>query len=106
MGKVKFEFPNSQGIYLHDTPNKELLRLDGRQLSNGCVRLEDAARFGRWLLDKRLPATGKKPEQRIDLPQLVPIYITYLTAIPENGTIAFHSDVYGRDGATRFASAR
>ena len=106
MGKVKFEFPNSQGIYLHDTPNKDLLRLDGRQLSNGCVRLEDAARFGRWLLDKRLPATGKKPEQRIDLPQLAPIYITYLTAIPENGTITFHSDVYGRDGATRFASAR
>ena len=47
MGKVKFEFPNAQGIYLHDTPDKQLLRLDQRQLSSGCVRLEDAPRLGR-----------------------------------------------------------
>ena len=42
MGKVKFMFPNAQGIYLHDTPDKHLLREDARQLSSGCVRLEDA----------------------------------------------------------------
>ena len=29
---------------------------------------------------------------------MVPIYITYLTAIPQGTTIAFHGDVYGRDG--------
>jgi len=29
---------------------------------------------------------------------MVPIYITYLTAMPQGDTIAFHSDVYGRDG--------
>ena len=55
MGTVKFEFPNAQGIYLHDTPDKHLLREDARQLSSGCVRLEDAARMHRWLMGTALP---------------------------------------------------
>jgi murein L,D-transpeptidase YcbB/YkuD len=106
MGKVKFEFPNDQGIYLHDTPERALLKLDERQLSNGCVRLEDADRFGRWLLGKALPKAARaKPEQRIDLPTLVPVYITYLTALPTEHGIAFRSDVYGLDGQPRFAHA-
>jgi L,D-transpeptidase YcbB len=106
MGKVKFEFPNAQGIYLHDTPERALLKLDDRQLSNGCVRLEDADRFGRWLLGKPLPKAARaKPEQRIDLPTLVPVYITYLTALPTEKGIAFRSDVYGRDSAPQVAFA-
>lgn len=98
MGKVKYEFPNAQGIYLHDTPERPLLKLADRQLSNGCVRLEDADRLGRWLLGKPLPK-GASPEQRVDLPTLVPVYITYLTAFPGQTGIAFRSDVYGRDAA-------
>lgn len=108
MGKVKFEFPNAQGIYLHDTPERQYFKEIDRQFSNGCVRLEDAERLGKWLLGKPLPKTvpGKAaPEQRIDLPTLVPVYITYLTAMPnEKGTIAFRSDVYGRDSGPRLAS--
>jgi L,D-transpeptidase YcbB len=103
MGKVKFEFPNAEGIYLHDTPDKHLMHKDLRQFSNGCVRLEDADRFGRWLLGKRLPHNVSYPEHRVDLPQLVPIYITYLTAMPEGGRITFRSDVYGWDGTHRLA---
>ena len=98
MGKVKFMFPNAQGIYLHDTPNMELMLKDGRQFSSGCVRLEDAARLGRWLLKKPLPRSTKQPEQRVDLPVPVPVYITYLTAMPEKGRVAFRNDVYGLDG--------
>jgi L,D-transpeptidase YcbB len=106
MGKVKFEFPNAQGIYLHDTPERALLKLEDRQLSNGCVRLEDADRFGRWLLGNPLPKAARaKPEQRIDLPTLVPVYITYLTAMPTESGIAFRSDVYGLDSAPRMAFA-
>ena len=41
---------------------------------------------------------SKTPETRVELPTIVPIYITYLTAMPEKGQIAFRSDVYGRDG--------
>ncbi|MBW8754328.1 MAG: L,D-transpeptidase family protein [Sphingomonadales bacterium] len=104
MGAVKFLFPNPQGIYLHDTPDKDLLRKDVRQLSSGCVRLEDAQVLGRWLLNKPLPRR-RDPEQRIELPEVVPVYITYLTARPENGGVTFHGDVYARDafGDTRLA---
>ena len=98
MGKVKFEFPNAQGIYLHDTPDKHLLREDARQFSSGCVRLEDAGRMHRWLMGAPLPGRVREAEQVVQLPEMVPIYITYLTAIPQGTTIAFHGDVYGRDG--------
>lgn len=98
MGKVKFMFPNPQGIYLHDTPERADFAKEARQISNGCVRLEDAARLSRWL-GTPLPRNLKAPEQRIELPEVVPVYITYLTALPENGRIAFRSDVYARDHA-------
>ena len=42
MGKMKFMFPNQQGIWLHDTPEKEKIEDAARLESNGCVRLEDA----------------------------------------------------------------
>jgi murein L,D-transpeptidase YcbB/YkuD len=99
MGKVKFEFPNPQGIYLHDTPDKDLMDRDARQLSSGCVRMSDAPKMHRWLMGAPLPArTRGDPEQVVPLPQMVPIYITYLTAIPQGQEIVFHSDPYGRDG--------
>lgn len=98
MGKVKFEFPNPQGIYLHDTPDKHLMRLDERQLSSGCVRLEDAGRMHRWLMGKPLPSRVKDAEQMVNLPEPVPIYITYLTAFPEGTAIAFRDDPYRLDG--------
>ena len=45
MGKMKFMFPNAQGIWLHDTPEKEKIEEAARLQSNGCVRLEDAPRL-------------------------------------------------------------
>lgn len=96
MGAVKFMFPNAQGIYLHDTPERDLLARDERYFSNGCVRLEAATRFGRWLLGKPLPRS-RAPERRVELPVPVPIFITYLTAAPEGTAIRFRPDVYGRD---------
>ena len=105
MGNVKFEFPNPEGIYLHDTPDKDLLLAEARQFSNGCVRLEDAERLGRWLLDGAMPSAGS-PETRIDLGQPVPIYITYLTVQADGDRLALGPDPYGRDGAARAALAR
>jgi murein L,D-transpeptidase YcbB/YkuD len=103
MGKVKFEFPNPQGIYLHDTPERALLSRDDRQLSNGCVRLEDAERLGKFLLGRSVSKIPAGKEQRIDLPTLVPVYITYLTALPTEKGIAFRDDVYGRDRGAQVA---
>ena len=98
MGRMKFMFPNAQGIWLHDTPEKEKIEEAARLQSNGCVRLEDAPRFERWLFNGRAPqAKGARPEQKVSLPQMVPIYITYLTAVPSGTSIVYFNDFYGRD---------
>jgi murein L,D-transpeptidase YcbB/YkuD len=99
MGKVKFMLPNRLGIYLHDFPDKELFARDDRLLSSGCVRLEDAPRFARFLFGGREPEPkGSGPEQRVDLPEPVPVYFTYLTALPDpQRGLSLRRDVYARD---------
>ena len=77
LGRFKFDLPNSDGIYLHDTPKKELFAQDDRNLSHGCVRLEDAQKLATWLLGKDPPAVSV-PEQHVALPAPVPITISYL----------------------------
>jgi len=79
LGHFKFDLPDANGIYLHDTPKKELFSQDQRNLSHGCVRLEDAPRLARWLLGKDPPAPST-PEVNVLLPQPVPITISYLDA--------------------------
>lgn len=98
MGRVKFIFPNDLGIYLHDTPARDLFGKEARQFSNGCVRLEDAARLGRWFFGKPLATGSGAPEQHEPLPAPVPVYLTYLTVSPQGGGVRFLPDVYGRDG--------
>ena len=98
MGRMKFMFPNPQGIWLHDTPEREKIDEAARLQSNGCVRLEDAKRFERWLFNGRPPsAVGAKPEQKVNLPSPVPLYITYLTAVPSGTSIVYFDDFYGKD---------
>ena len=97
MGLLKFTFPNSQDIYLHDTPAKNKFDEADRADSNGCVRVEDAQRFARWLLGREPIAPGTEPEMPVQMPQGVPIYLTYITAQPANGKIAWVKDVYGWD---------
>ena len=97
MGQMKFMFPNQFGIYLHDTPEKELLSEASRLYSGGCVRLEDADRLGRWLFGEPLKAASKEPELPVHLPRPVPVVITYLTAVPSGSSIVYFDDIYGRD---------
>jgi len=98
MGRMKFMFPNKQGIWLHDTPEKEKIEDAARLQSNGCVRLEDAARFARWLFNGHPPKPqGARPEQKVNLPTPVPIYLTYLTAVPSGTSIVYFDDFYGKD---------
>ena len=97
MGRLKFSFANGEDIYLHDTPSKDLFAKAERALSNGCIRLEDAQRFGRWLLGREPVAPSREPEQFVQLPQGVPIYVTYLTAQQVDGKISYLTDIYGRD---------
>jgi L,D-transpeptidase YcbB len=105
MGKMKFNFANPEGIYLHDTPNKALFAQSNRALSNGCIRLEDAKRLGRWLMGRDPTTITATPEQHVSLPQGVPVYVTYLTAQPHIGEAALARDVYGWDARSPVTTA-
>ena len=105
MGTIKYEFPNPYGIYLHDTPEKDLMDKDNRQLSAGCIRLEDAKKLGEWLLKTdNIDMSSDAPEQKLDLPQPVPVYVVYLTAHADNGRLAIGDDPYARDGTAPSSS--
>jgi len=105
MGILKFPFANPQDIYLHDTPDHEKFKLANRNLSNGCVRVEDAKRLGTWLLGHEPVSPGGTPELRVQLPRPTPIYLTYITAQVQDGKLSYLPDLYGWDrAAPQFAS--
>ena len=106
MGILKFPFPNPEDIYLHDTPDHSKFKLANRNLSNGCVRVEDAKRLGTWLLGHEPVSPGSTPETRVQLPRPTPIYLTYITAQVRDGKLSYLPDLYGWDRqAPRFASS-
>jgi murein L,D-transpeptidase YcbB/YkuD len=105
MGILKFPFPNPQDIYLHDTPDHSKFALSNRNLSNGCVRVEDARRLGRWLIGQDPVSPGGDAETRVQLPRGTPVYLTYITAQVKNGKLTYLPDIYGWDRAPpQFAS--
>jgi murein L,D-transpeptidase YcbB/YkuD len=106
LGKVKFLFPNSFNIYLHDTPAKELFNKDIRAYSHGCIRLADAEKMANYLLKNNNKWTPEKineamnsgEEKYVKLNDPVPVFITYYTAwVAENGQLNFRNDIYGHD---------
>jgi murein L,D-transpeptidase YcbB/YkuD len=105
MGKMKFGFFNDYGIFLHDTPHKDLFAKTKRNLSLGCVRVEHPEKLAEWLFGHEVPVPGDDAEQNVPIGKGVPIYISYLTARPDGDTIAFADDVYKLDGAGEAAPA-
>jgi murein L,D-transpeptidase YcbB/YkuD len=103
MGRVKLMLPNPLGIYLHDTPHRGDFARSQRLASSGCVRLEDALALARLLAGDRAAdaALDGSEEQRVDLRQPTPVYITYFTALPTADGFMFRPDGYGRDKLTR-----
>ena len=106
LGHVKFLFPNSMNIYLHDTPADHLFTQKSRAFSHGCIRVErpdDLARTLLTMLTDRDAAyyeslRQSSGEQWISFDEKVPVYILYFTAwVDEDGTIRFHEDIYDRD---------
>lgn len=97
MGILKYPFANPQDIYLHDTPDHSKFELANRNLSNGCVRVEDARRLGLWLMGHEPESPGDVPETRVQLPHPTAIYLTYITAQVRDGKIAYLPDIYGWD---------
>ncbi len=108
LGKVKFMMENNWSVYLHDTPDRDLFNRDVRSFSSGCVRLEDPI----WLADHLLAGSDAwdeadrerilgswRPTTRIDLPEPMPLYLVYETAVvdPTTSEVRFRSDIYGFD---------
>ena len=107
MGMMKFMLPNYFGIYLHDFPEKDHFTKNELWISNGCVRVEDYKRLASWLFGGYVPK-GKDPkvEEEVNLPQPVPVYMTYLTVAATPSGVVFRPDPYGRDAhlMERFSS--
>jgi murein L,D-transpeptidase YcbB/YkuD len=98
MGDMKFMIPNDFGIYLHDIPDPEkpMFQSDDRWISNGCIRLQDAERLEKWVFGER-PRPSGEPDERVDVPDPVPVYITYFTVAPGKDGVVFRPDRYDRD---------
>ena len=105
LGKVKFIFPNSESVYLHDTPAKSLFSRDRRDFSHGCVRVSDPPALAAFLLrstpgwDAAAISAAMEAERPkvVLLKPRVPVWLLYTTAIAgPDGTLAFFEDVYKR----------
>jgi murein L,D-transpeptidase YcbB/YkuD len=106
LGLVKFMFPNSFNIYLHDTPSRELFSRSQRDFSSGCVRIEHPAELATYLLrddpawtaEAVTAAMRSGQERSVTLPRPIPVHIQYWTAwAGTDGTVEFRHDHYGRD---------
>ncbi|MEO5685538.1 MAG: L,D-transpeptidase family protein [Chitinophagaceae bacterium] len=106
LGLVKFLFPNSYNIYLHDTPVKSLFTENSRGFSHGCIRLEDARKLAVYLLrndriwnaSKIDSAMHRGQELSVLLIKPEPVFIAYFTAwVDRQGGLNFRNDTYGRD---------
>jgi murein L,D-transpeptidase YcbB/YkuD len=107
LGLVKFLFPNSFNIYLHDTPSKSLFNESERAFSHGCIRISEPFKLAQFLLrndsswdDKKITSAMHAGTERIvSLKEKTPVFIVYFTAFTDNeGRINFRKDIYQRDG--------
>ncbi|WP_246605001.1 L,D-transpeptidase family protein [Aquisediminimonas sediminicola] len=102
LGLVKFDLNNEFAIYLHDTPAKTLFDKNQRQLSHGCVRVNEALGFAHMLADRegiadqwtKALATGKMTF--VKLPQMVPVRLMYRTVyVDQANQLMYRTDPYG-----------
>jgi murein L,D-transpeptidase YcbB/YkuD len=105
LGLVKFLFPNSFNIYLHDTPAKSLFQRADRAASHGCIRVQEPQRLAEWVLGwdgGRVESAMHGADNRfVKVPQKIPVYIVYFTAYMRDGQLHFSDDVYDRDEALK-----
>jgi len=106
LGRVKFLFPNSNNIYLHDSPSKSLFGKENRAFSHGCVRvnkprdlaIEILKNDPEWTPEKIDAAMSAKTEKWVSLKNKIPVHIGYFTAwVNETGEVYFYEDIYQRD---------
>jgi murein L,D-transpeptidase YcbB/YkuD len=107
LGAVMLDSPNDFDVYLHDTPNKKVFASSVREISNGCVRVQQIFPLASLALDEGDAAHGMSmlkqaneshKTQRLTLDSPLPVYFLYWTAIPSgDGSVGFRPDRYDRD---------
>ncbi len=106
LGRLKFDAPNPQHVFLHDTPERALFERTRRDFSHGCIRLEDARALAIWAIagdstwtaDSVDAALAGPDFRRVPLSRPIPVIVEYLTALTgPDGTTWFVRDIYGRD---------
>ena len=107
LGRIKFDFPNNYGVYLHDTPTRGLFgHTTGRLASHGCVRLQKPRDLAllvmqgdpTWTPDAIDAGIASGKTIRAALPQPVSVYLLYWTAyMGADGMMNFRDDPYGWD---------
>lgn len=109
LGLVRIDMANEHGVYMHDTPMKQLFGQRSRAFSAGCVRVEGVFDLADWIAHyepgweqpgraQQIVESGQAVD--VNLTRPIPVYFTYITAWAErDGEVEFRPDIYGRDGA-------
>ncbi|HET8707497.1 MAG TPA: L,D-transpeptidase family protein [Pseudomonadales bacterium] len=106
LGHVKFEFPNRDSIYMHDTPKHNLFQRSRRDFSHGCIRLSHPEQMAQFLLsaernwdEQRVSeALASDKQLTVQLHKPVPVLIYYTTSLVDgDGRAVFLDDIYGYD---------
>ncbi|RUO97905.1 L,D-transpeptidase family protein [Hyphomicrobium sp.] len=110
LGLVRLDMSNQYGVYMHDTPMKNLFDQRSRPFSAGCVRVQNVFDLADWIAHyepgweqpgrvRQQLATGQPMELKLTRP--VPVHFVYITAWaePSTGEVQFRQDIYGRDGS-------
>ena len=110
LGTVKFLFPNTFDIYLHDSPAKEAFTADNRAVSHGCIRVKEPVALANYVLEgqsgwdstKIEAAMNESNEKPVDVEDRLPVFITYYTAwVDDQDGLHFRNDIYGHDKLLR-----
>jgi len=107
LGSIRINFPSPYGVYMHDTPLKNLFGEDFRFHSSGCMRVQNVRQLVAWLLQDmrgwsledidRVIKSGEQKNAQLTKP--VSLHWVYITgwATPD-GVVQFREDIYGKDG--------
>ena len=107
LGRIRINFPSQYGVYMHDTPLKNLFGEDFRFHSSGCMRVQNVRLLVAWLLQEtrgwtledidRVIKSGDRKDAQLTKP--VPLHWVYITAWSGgDGVVQFREDIYGKDG--------
>lgn len=112
LGNIKFMFPNTHSVYIHDTSSRGLFAQDFRAMSHGCVRVHEPFEFANALLAEEPNVSGEGlrkmvgngGERYIRLASPIPVHITYFTRFfDEGGNLVTRQDIYGHNARLKAA---